>query len=143
MLPVTVLLSLLPFAFAAPKPQPAAHLNPRFTPPPKPSKIAPHYPTAPTGTGSTTGYGASANLSTSPGANDCGSPSNGPNDLPFSIVVPNGQQNSDVHAVDGGFWTGRKQGSVCPKSVGGDCAKYNSTKTLLKLENGALSLVSS
>ncbi len=68
MLPITVLLSLLPFAFAAPKPQPPAHLNPRFTPPPKPFKIAPHYPAAPTGTGSGTGNAASPNLTTSPGA---------------------------------------------------------------------------
>ena len=143
MLPVTVLLSLFPFVFAAPKPWPVAHLNPRFKPPPKPSQIAQHYPAAPTGTGSATGCGTWAKLSTSLWANDCGSPSKGRNDLPFSIVVPNGQHNSDIHAVNGSFWTGRKQGSVCPKSVGNECAKDNSTKTLLKLEGGALSLVSS
>lgn len=75
MLPVTVPLSLLPFAFATPKPQPAAHLIAHFTPPPKPSTIASRYPVALSGTGSASGYRAPANLSISAGANDCGSPS--------------------------------------------------------------------
>jgi len=135
---------LLSFAVAAPKLQPASHLDSRFTHPPKPSQTAQRYPAEPAGVGSATGFGDLVNLSTSPGANDCGSPSNERNYLPLTIVISNEHpHDDDVHAIDGGFWTGRKQGSVCPESVGNHCVKYNSTKTLLKLENGALSLVSS
>lgn len=148
---LAILLQLLPFALSAPNPQPVAPLKPLFTSPPKLSGPGHYYLDIPPGTasnyfptGTATYYtGIAPPAPTGSGGGSYGGSSTSPTDSPFSITAVNGANQifDTVVALDGKFWTGRKQGSFCPQSVGEMCEQFNGTETKLDLADGGLSLV--